>query len=410
MVLLNSPLLAVSIDAALESLFAQRPVSDPIPVAIQELWRITILGGGIYGLLSAIGGMIATFFACYWTVQLFRSFEDGNGLRPIAEKMVVPLLMLVLLSNGGSNMGKVTLVVRDMMNNINALVSTTISTEVDIRMASEVLSRQTVVPAFLNAAMKSCAASPNPRQITGCLNGVRAFADGLVGAPLPERPATAGTISEKYRMQLEKWKEAQMAQNAKMVKDAEEIAKNNLPPANPTPPVNNTDPLANPAPTPAVKVASNPKLSVLDSSFYTNQESSNGVISTMLSFKKGFSYILEIMHLVIGLVGPIFLGFVLFPAGLRAFTSWGISFIAVGFCKICFTLISGLSSIAFIYAGPDNVDMTVVAVVLGLLAPVLSVMIAANTGLNALSSITQVTSAGNIGIGLNAFKPGDLKQ
>jgi hypothetical protein len=399
MVLLNSPLLALSIDAALESLFAQRPVSDPIPVAIQELWRITILnGGGIYGLLSAIGGMIATFFACYWTVQLFRSFEDGNGLRPIAEKMVIPLLMLVLLSNGGNNMGKVTLVVRDMMNNINALVSTTISTEVDIRMASEVLSRQTVVPAFLNAAMKSCAASPNPRQITGCLNGVRAFADGLVGAPLPERPATAGTISEKYRMQLEKWKEAQMAQNAKMVKDAKDIASANLPPANPALP---TDPLADPTPAP------NP--SILDKNFYTNRESVNEVISTMLSFKKGFSYILEIMQLVIGLVGPIFLGFVLFPAGLRAFTAWGISFITVGFCKICFTLISGLSSIAFIYAGPDNVDMSVVAVVLGLLAPVLSVMIATTTGLNALSNISQVTPAGNFGIGIGGFDPNNQK-
>jgi uncharacterized membrane protein (DUF485 family) len=48
------------------------------------------------------------------------------------------------------------------------------------------------------------------------------------------------------------------------------------------------------------------------------------------------------------------------------------SFMSLSFCKIYFSLISGLSAIAFVYAGPVNTDMTVVAVVLGLLAPVIS--------------------------------------
>jgi uncharacterized membrane protein len=63
----------------------------------------------------------------------------------------------------------------------------------------------------------------------------------------------------------------------------------------------------------------------------------------------------------------------------------------LGFCKICFSLISGLLAIAFVYAGPDNIDMTVVAVVLGILAPILSFGVASGSGLNALSNVFQIS-------------------
>jgi hypothetical protein len=56
-----------------------------------------------------------------------------------------------------------------------------------------------------------------------------------------------------------------------------------------------------------------------------------------------------------------------------------------GFCKICFGLVSRLLAIAFVYAGPDNIDMTIMAVALGILAPVLAFGIASGSGLNALS-------------------------
>jgi hypothetical protein len=63
------------------------------------------------------------------------------------------------------------------------------------------------------------------------------------------------------------------------------------------------------------------------------------------------------MMLVTALVDPGFLSLILFPAGTRPLMKWGISFLTLGFCKICFSLISGLSSMAIVLAGSNDVDM-----------------------------------------------------
>jgi hypothetical protein len=118
----------------------------------------------------------------------------------------------------------------------------------------------------------------------------------------------------------------------------------------------------------------------------------------ILSFRGSFLYIIEIMMLVTALVGPIFLGLSLFPVGTKPVMAWGVSFLTLGFCKICFNLISGLSSLAMVLAGPNNVDMMVTAIVLGLLAPALSIAVASGSGLATLSSVTQSGQ----GLGLNS--------
>jgi hypothetical protein len=62
----------------------------------------------------------------------------------------------------------------------------------------------------------------------------------------------------------------------------------------------------------------------------------------------------------------------LFPVGTKPIIAWAVSFLTIGFCKICYSLISGLSAIAMVYAGPKNTGMTVAAVALGLMAPALA--------------------------------------
>jgi DMSO reductase anchor subunit len=117
-------------------------------------------------------------------------------------------------------------------------------------------------------------------------------------------------------------------------------------------------------------------------------------------------YIIEVMLLVTALIGPIFVALSMFPVGTKPMLAWGTSFLSLGFCKICFSLISGLSAIAFVYAGPDNIDMTVVAVVLGILAPVLAFGIASGSGLNALSNVSQISQNFGINTGAAYYVPG----
>jgi hypothetical protein len=92
--------------------------------------------------------------------------------------------------------------------------------------------------------------------------------------------------------------------------------------------------------------------------------------------------------------------------GTKPMLAWGTSFLSLGFCKICFSLISGLSALAFVYAGPDKIDMTVVAIVLGLLAPVLSFAIASGSGINALSNVSQISQNFGLNTGAAYYVPG----
>jgi hypothetical protein len=93
----------------------------------------------------------------------------------------------------------------------------------------------------------------------------------------------------------------------------------------------------------------------------------------------------------------------MFPVRTKPLIAWGTSFLSLGFCKICFSLISGLSAVAMVYTGPDQVDMTVAAVVLGLLAPVLSFSIASGSGLSALQTISYAAQGAGFNTGVGYF-------
>jgi hypothetical protein len=111
------------------------------------------------------------------------------------------------------------------------------------------------------------------------------------------------------------------------------------------------------------------------------------------------------MMLVTALVGPVFLALSLFPVGTKPLLTWGVSFLTLGFCKICFSLISGLSSLAMVLSGPNNVDMLVTSIVLGLLAPVLAVSVASGSGLATLSSIGYSAQPFKISTGITPHSP-----
>jgi ABC-type transport system involved in cytochrome c biogenesis permease component len=95
----------------------------------------------------------------------------------------------------------------------------------------------------------------------------------------------------------------------------------------------------------------------------------------------------------------------MFPVGTKPMIAWGTSFLSLGFCKICFSLISGLSSLVMVYSDPDNVDMLVAAIVLGLLAPVLAFSIASGSGISALTTIGYSAQPFKINAGITPYSP-----
>jgi hypothetical protein len=158
-----------------------------------------------------------------------------------------------------------------------------------------------------------------------------------------------------------------------------------------------------------LNIVINGQIGVLEPTYYENDQALESINNTIMSARIAYLYILELMWIVDGLIGSIFVGLSLFPVGTKPVVAWGVSFVSFGFCKICYTLISGLASIAFVYAGPDNINGTAVAIVLGILAPVLSFSIASGTGLSAFNAVSTSATIGKIGTGIGGFNPFDQK-
>jgi ABC-type transport system involved in cytochrome c biogenesis permease component len=116
-----------------------------------------------------------------------------------------------------------------------------------------------------------------------------------------------------------------------------------------------------------------------------------------------FIYIIEVVMLVTALVGPIFVALSLFPSGSKFLLNWGASFLSLGFCKICYSLISGLSALAMVYVGPKNSDMLVISLVLGLFAPVLSFGIASGSGISILGTMSSVGQSYGVNTGIGGY-------
>jgi hypothetical protein len=110
-------------------------------------------------------------------------------------------------------------------------------------------------------------------------------------------------------------------------------------------------------------------------------------------------YLLEVLMLVLALVGPIFLGLSMFPVGTKPLVSWGALFLATGFCKICYTLIAGLSAVAMVLS--ENIDMSIFAIIVGGLAPILSVTMSSLLS-SSLSSAVNAIAYPAQGYGVNA--------
>jgi hypothetical protein len=77
-------------------------------------------------------------------VKFYQAIEDG-GLKPAMREIVYPIILVVLLSNGGDNMRTLTLATRDVMNNVNSAANSVIDADVSIRSAMAQATRAELV-------------------------------------------------------------------------------------------------------------------------------------------------------------------------------------------------------------------------------------------------------------------------
>jgi hypothetical protein len=348
-----------------------------IPSSLNKLWTIA-MDGSMYRTVCFLGMLIAVFAVGFWCVKLYKTLDDG-GLKPAANEMIFPLLLVFLLSNNGKHMKEFTLAARDAMNGFNVTLNRVVDAEVSLRSATDILRNFDTIVTFTDSQVKSCQAETEFQRFEQCMvtkgSQVQVLNAGL--ERLWPSTATESSNGAQWQKEIQEWKDY-----------TANYTKNRF----------NTDTLD-------VMKGGNILSKMTDIKKVRTFADTADLRATILSFRGSFLYIVEVMMLVTALVGPVFLALSMFPVGSKPLLTWAVSFLTLGFCKICFSLISGLSSLAMVLSGPNNVDMLVTSIVLGLLAPVLAVSVASGSGLATLSSIGYSAQPFRISTGVVPYSP-----
>jgi hypothetical protein len=367
----------ISISAALPNIdglidFLQGTASsDTVPKALDDLWKIT-MEGNLYQLVCKLGLLIAVFGVGFWCLKLYKSLEEGS-LRPVVNDLIWPLLLVILLSNNGKNMRDATMETRNMLNSINRSADAVISADVSMRSFVRLIATGDYLNQEVNRQVKICVGNKELNEYAACMKGAKVIADGLLSNnanwPTSNNAKMQGAI-DKYK---NAWRDRK--KNMLSVDKIQESAN--------------------------ILQSISTNLIAKTINEISDFDSTSTLRTTILSFRSSFLYIIEVMMLVTGLFGPIAVALSIFPVGNKPLKSWIISFVSLGFCKICFTLISGLSALAMVYSDAEHTDMLVASIVLGLLAPVLAFVVASGSGLAALNTIALVSQSYGLNPGVS---------
>jgi hypothetical protein len=360
-------------------IFTKKPNVDPnsIPGALDELWNVA-MGGSLYQTTCLLGVLIGVIGVGFWCAKFYQTLEKGEA-RLLVNDLMLPLVLVVMLSGGGYYMRDSTNGLRDIMNGVNRSINVIVDQEINLTAARQVLGFADVSNSIVDSLFSSCKSITELEQLKECLRikeqGANAQIKLMENKLLDfEYNPTAEGKSARWQAQIAKWRQ-----------HAKDYSQNRFN-------IDNVIPNLADGNTDITQIAG-----------FDDTEQLRRII---LSFRGTFLYIIEVMMLVTGLMGPIPLALSIFPIGNKAILTWLTTFVSLGFCKICFTLISGLSSLAMVYSEPGNVDMLVASMILGLMAPVLSFSVASGVGFSALSNISYSGQGFKLDSGIGLYNPG----
>jgi hypothetical protein len=356
MLIFHEPLFAVTLNVSeVTAIFNSTSsiTDEAIPKSMNVMWDYA-LNGGLYKWGCGLGIFIAVFGVGFWSLKFYKALQEST-LLPTVNELVWPLLIVLLMSNGGLGMRNASFGARDLINNLNNSAYKVVDLDMSYQAAFKAIARTSIDGFLMESMYNACEANIDQAKLIECLSLSQTLMDNRfrnrfnsLSSAKPEVLTAINSINERQKE----------ASNQKVAKAKKKDDKGS---------VAETAGVATPSDVSKVFNA-NRIIDGKNASDLTFQKN-------MLALRKAFLYILEVYMLVQALVGPIFLGLSMFPVGTKPLVSWAAMFLATGFCKICYTMISGLSAVAMVLTGPDNIDMSVFAIIVGGIAPILSVTI-----------------------------------
>ncbi|MEG3437881.1 hypothetical protein V0288_12205 [Pannus brasiliensis CCIBt3594] len=295
------------------------------------------LGGAtLYGVLCWVGTVFAVGTLIFLIIELYKDLNEGKPL--VLQSLVWPLLVAFLLNNNGVLLARSTLSLRDMINKANsqALAITMSGIKLDelYREANGKIGLQ----AMISDTLRPCQSLLGEAQLQ-CVNSALERSRSLVDAYEFAFGGGGGSWIDGIRGFLDGVRDT-------LSQDVLDIGVFGL-----------LKPVWMPI-----------------------------VVSVLYWMQIAYQNLLEASLLITALLGPIAVGGSLLPYGAKPVFAWLTGFFSIGFARLCFNIIVGLTSVVATSSGDG--DPFWFALFAGLLAPILASSLASGAGLMVWTSIS----------------------
>ncbi|MBD2298714.1 hypothetical protein H6G80_10375 [Nostoc sp. FACHB-87] len=296
----------------------------------------------LYGAITNLGVFFAVGTLLFFMVQWLKDVIYSEYSRPISG-LIWPFVVVVLLSNpgNGSALSNLTLGVRNFINTVNQQVVTTADAEQTYQQAISM----SVAEEVAGSLLRPCQALTGEQQ-TQCLNKATEQIDDL-------------------------WQEYRNRYGNRTWIDRLENQVNQI------------------------KFGTG---IITDAAFNAllGNTGQTTIKNFLISLQYAFQNLLEATMLLIAALGPIAVGASLLPVAGKPVFAWITGFLAAGIAKISFNIVAALTS-AVIINGPGqdinaSPDLMWFIIFLGILAPLLSLFLAAAGGFAVFSAINNTES------------------
>jgi hypothetical protein len=332
------------------------------------LWQVT-LSGGLYRIMANAGALIAVMSLLFFIVNFAKQMMQSEAVDWVLGELIYPIVVVLLLSNGGGNLALISQGMRTGINYYNNQILEAVSSQINFETALSDLADFSTVNAQLSAMRSQCNTITDNQKLIQCLD---------------EQALNARVLVEEYRR-----KHPQAPEWAQYL--ADKMGINEIDPSRPLESVGTL--IGNGVLFPVSLMA---------------DFSSNALLMAvelfLITMQGCFQQLLEVSFLLTALIGPIAIGLTLLPFGTKPILAWFTGFFSLGMCKLCLNIITGLIATATLRTGPTT-DTLGVALMLGVLAPLLAFGMAAGGGMAVFNGITSaipfvgnaVTTVGRIG-------------
>jgi len=297
-------------------------------------------GSSLYSSLCWLGSLFAVGTLIFLLIEFYRDLNEGKMVA--LSVLVWPLVVTMLLANKGQLLAGMTLSLRDILNQVNSQVLSITIAGTQLDELYQQANGNIALQGLISVAFGSC--------------------QSLSGEAQSQCLSQAVNQSQSY---VNSYQSA--FGNANWLSGIQGMLTN----------IGNTITGNNGSPDPGLFALLKPLWMPI-------------VVSVLYWMQIGYQNLLEAGLLLTALFGPIALGGSLLPYGPKSIFAWLTGFFAIGFARICFNIIVGLTAV--VATESQGGDPAWFALFAGLFAPLLATGLATGSGFVVWTSV-----AGGIG-------------